>query len=361
MDKSELIAEFKAQLEHFGKFQSFIDKARSYADKFNPAVVEKVIADNSEKIRGVAERLNPLVAEMRAIIAGLEDEREAIVRGVGDARLAVEELDLRRAIGEVDDATFEAETAGLRSEVSSADERIAAVEADLDAFRGTLDHWLASRPAGEDDGGLEEDLLQEEEEEGVDLEADAGADDVAVGGPEEELGGFEDEGRGKGVHTEARNVQDDVSELFEGGEEPAPIEEGALEAEDAGIDFAPDEIADLGSELVAAPKDESAPATALEGRAVLIVGEGTAEEHIYPFSGDAISMGRGRDNTIQVKNDSKVSRYHCRVFREAGQYYVEDNKSANGTLVDGELITKKRLFGGEEVIVGETFFRFRIQ
>ncbi len=41
-------------------------------------------------------------------------------------------------------------------------------------------------------------------------------------------------------------------------------------------------------------------------------------------------------------------------------FYIEDNKSSNGSLVNGELITERRLFGGEEVIIGETFFRFRI-
>ena len=92
----------------------------------------------------------------------------------------------------------------------------------------------------------------------------------------------------------------------------------------------------------------------------MIMGEGTDEEHIYAFAAGIISLGRGRDNTVQVKNDSKVSRYHCKVFQRDASYFIEDNKSANGTLVDGELITEKRLLGGEEVIVGETFFRFRI-
>jgi pSer/pThr/pTyr-binding forkhead associated (FHA) protein len=95
-------------------------------------------------------------------------------------------------------------------------------------------------------------------------------------------------------------------------------------------------------------------------RAVLLYQEGTAEEQIYPFTGEVMSLGRGRDNDVQVKNDSKVSRYHCKLYRRGPNFYIEDNKSANGTLVNGELITERRLFGGEEVIIGETFFRFRI-
>ena len=95
-------------------------------------------------------------------------------------------------------------------------------------------------------------------------------------------------------------------------------------------------------------------------RALLLYQEGTAEEQIYPFTGDVLTVGRGRDNDIQIKNDSKVSRFHCKLFRRAANFYIEDNKSSNGTLVNGELITERRLFGGEEIVIGETFFRFRI-
>ena len=55
-----------------------------------------------------------------------------------------------------------------------------------------------------------------------------------------------------------------------------------------------------------------------------------------------------------------MSRYHCKLFRRGNNFYVEDIKSSNGTLVNGELITDRRLFGGEEIVVGETYFRFRI-
>jgi hypothetical protein len=111
-----------------------------------------------------------------------------------------------------------------------------------------------------------------------------------------------------------------------------------------------------GAEIEIAAGDEGVD----NRRALLLYQEGTPEEQIYPFTGDVLTVGRGRDNDIQIKNDSKVSRYHCKVFRRGANFYIEDNKSSNGTLVNGELVTERRLFGGEEVIIGETFFRFRI-
>jgi hypothetical protein len=115
-----------------------------------------------------------------------------------------------------------------------------------------------------------------------------------------------------------------------------------------------------GEELEFVADDEDDVGADKQRRSVLLYQEGTAEEQIYPFSGEVLSLGRGRDNDVQVKNDSKVSRYHCKLYRRGPNFYIEDNKSANGTLVNGELITERRLFGGEEVIIGETFFRFRI-
>jgi hypothetical protein len=105
---------------------------------------------------------------------------------------------------------------------------------------------------------------------------------------------------------------------------------------------------------------KSAEGDAGARRALLIYQESTAEEQIYPFTNDQLTIGRGRENDIQIKNDSKVSRYHCKLFRRGNNFYVEDIKSSNGTLVNGELITDRRLFGGEEIVIGETYFRFRI-
>ena len=147
---------------------------------------------------------------------------------------------------------------------------------------------------------------------------------------------------------ESVSIQDDVSAVFE---DMADIEVGETD------DVIEVEVGDAETVPVDAVEEE---VPAGERRAVLLYQEGTAEEQIHPFNGDQMQLGRGRDNDVQVKNDSKVSRYHCKLTRKDGNFYIEDNRSANGTLVNGELITERRLFGGEEVIIGETFFRFRI-
>ncbi len=101
------------------------------------------------------------------------------------------------------------------------------------------------------------------------------------------------------------------------------------------------------------------PSPSEPARWVLYYEEGTAEEQAFPILGDILTIGRGRDNDVQIKSDAKVSRFHCRLSFRGDHPWIEDLKSSCGTLVNGALITERRLFGGEEVGVGETFFRFR--
>ena len=146
------------------------------------------------------------------------------------------------------------------------------------------------------------------------------------------------------------------------GDELEVQDGGEVEFDDSGSEdgFAVNDLDLLGDDDSIDIEESAEDSDDKPRRAVLLYQEGTAEEQIYPFTGEVMSLGRGRDNDVQVKNDSKVSRYHCKLYRRGPNFYIEDNKSANGTLVNGELITERRLFGGEEVIIGETFFRFRI-
>jgi len=334
MDKSDLLAEFKTQLELFEKYQTFIDKARTYSDRFNPAVVAKVISDNTERIQEVAAVLDPLVPDVEGVIRGLEGEKSATLGGAETARMQVEELELRLAIGELGDADFAAAADGLKATIAEADQIAAMLDDEIASFRSTLDRWLSSRPAPSE--GVDVALGEPEEEEGVALESEEEEveEDLLAGG---------DETRGDGIHAERSEAADDVSPVFDTGAHPQAEAAPSFEAEEPVLEVPGVETAESGG-----------------GHPVLIQNEGTSDEVVNHFDNDALTIGRGRENNVQVKNDSKVSRYHCKLYRKGGGYYIQDNKSANGTLVDGELITEKRLFGGEEIIIGETPFRFRV-
>ncbi len=393
----DLLNKFGDLLSEYSRHREYIRRAQAQGTKFSSAVIEKVVLDHEVKSSSVADQLLPLVPEIEAHIAGIDEEVATINADKASADEQYQELELRKMIGELEDDEFEVESGDLKAKLQEADGRLSELGEDRDAHSEALNRWIElAAEASQDDG----------------TSAGAGGDEAPADEPEEE----EEEAlpdepvvvdEADGSHATQTSIKEDVSAVFEDGdgEEAAQVEvdDGgvAIEAGDADVDFGfeedeadageeveldlvggggasdagADEIGidlDVAEESAEEEEEEAAEEAAADGesdeggdeddarRALLLYQEGTADEQIYPFTGEVLTIGRGRDNDIQIKNDSKVSRFHCKLFRRGGNFYVEDNKSSNGTLVNGELITERRLFGGEEVIIGETFFRFRI-
>lgn len=343
MDKAELLSTFRSNVEQFERFQSFINKAKRSGGKFAAAVVEKVIQDNEQKCLEIVEQQMPLMTEMEDVVRQLADEKQGIIDGRQDSEFKLQELELRREIGDLSEEEFDKEAAEFKAVVDSTDAKVGEIETEMEHFTDMLEKWR-------------------------DLGAESGIMDATPPAPEPEP-------EPEPVRKEPEPV---IHQEPEPEPTPAPIEPDPLDdlvddpvldlgdspdddnVFDDGVGFELGDLDILGDDDdldLDAGQDEAANESR---RSVLLYQEGTAEEQIYPFNGEVMSLGRGRDNDVQVKNDSKVSRYHCKLYRRGPNFYIEDNKSANGTLVNGELITERRLFGGEEVIIGETFFRFRI-
>lgn len=100
------------------------------------------------------------------------------------------------------------------------------------------------------------------------------------------------------------------------------------------------------------------PALEGHGSARLVRADGTVVAILA--DGSDLSIGRGGQNRLQVRDDGEVSRNHARIFQKNGAWYVEDRGSMNGTRVGGEFITVRRLFGGEEIGIGHGQFRFQL-
>jgi hypothetical protein len=432
MEKSELLQQLNDSLDEYKKLQGFIEKAQAQAGKFSDAVIEKVCLDNQIKSMEVADRVVPVLPEIQAHVAELQEKIDEIESGRSTSGDALEELNLRKAIGEMTDKEYDSESKDLQQDVDGAGSQIDEIREELDAFQAALNRWqdlsgeegeAAPDEAAESDGA---DVGEPPAESGTFVMADDEEGEAVLTGPEIPFGGLPDrdetfsmddedsvvpgEGEGPLLSEEIMKAQaefggaedDDVVVEDDEADEPVADEPevvaGDLEQADEPVVDEPvvDEPEVVAGDLeqedepvvveVEGPEDDDMPSAELEieegekspaemdsadgsgengadedgRRALLLYQEGTAEEQVYPFTGDELTIGRGRDNDIQIKNDSKVSRRHCRLFRKEGAFYMQDNKSSNGSLVNGELITERRLFGGEELIVGETFFRFRI-
>ena len=79
----------------------------------------------------------------------------------------------------------------------------------------------------------------------------------------------------------------------------------------------------------------------------LYVLEGPMKGHVFDLKGNSAFVGRSSRNDIQV-NDIMVSRKHLKIFRTAKSFFVEDLRSTNGTLLNGEMVTP-----GEGYVLGE--------
>lgn len=74
----------------------------------------------------------------------------------------------------------------------------------------------------------------------------------------------------------------------------------------------------------------------------------------YEISSE-LTIGRSGQCTLSVDDDSFVSQYHARLFRQGGDVWVEDLGSTNGTLVNRRPINQPvTLRRGDQVQVGKT-------
>ena len=371
MDNAELLSHFEDRVDEFDKIQGFIEKAESQASKFAAAVVEKVIKTNTEKGEAIVEELIPLMSDMDGVVEGLEGQKADVVAGQQQSKLDLEELELRLLIQELTDKDFDKKSSGLKKELEESNGKIDEFDAELAKFRDQLNRWqeLGQRAGVLESGELDAaDILEvsDEEELSVELESvDSPGGGLSAADESDEFEGvvFDDAADAEidlgdladedviiddrdGIHSEKVSVTEDLSDVLDDESDESD------ESDEAEEDFEL-EVGDESDDEVELEMGEAR-------QAVLIYSEGNDDEQVYPFVDDALRLGRGRDNDIQVKNDSKVSRYHCRVVYKEDKYVIEDNKSANGTLVDGAPITERQLIGGEELTIGETIFHFRL-
>ncbi len=116
----------------------------------------------------------------------------------------------------------------------------------------------------------------------------------------------------------------------------------------------------------------SVKASAGVAHATLVIERGDSPGTEFKLVNDESTIGRwDADNGIfpdvdldAHDSDAKVSRRHARIIRRNGGYFIEDLGSTNGTYVN----RGRRLLPGnpqtlndeDEVIVGKTFLRFKI-
>jgi diguanylate cyclase (GGDEF)-like protein len=101
--------------------------------------------------------------------------------------------------------------------------------------------------------------------------------------------------------------------------------------------------------------DPAAPPARKAGdeRAYIIVLAGQNVGEMYKVSAEQITLGRGGGADVRLV-DEGISRFHCRIVVEDDNVFVEDLTSRNGTFLNGERITRRKLEDGDKIQLGRT-------
>jgi len=74
---------------------------------------------------------------------------------------------------------------------------------------------------------------------------------------------------------------------------------------------------------------------------------------------DLFRIGRDRDGNLVIRGDTKTSRRHASINRKGLKFFIQDDGSSNGTLVNGNKIEGSvELQPGDKVVIGSHTFTF---
>lgn len=115
---------------------------------------------------------------------------------------------------------------------------------------------------------------------------------------------------------------------------------------------------EAGLPMLSVPIVHRGPEMALPAGPALIGLQGIAAGSTFALRAGDLTIGRDGDNEI-VLAENTVSRRHARVLRSGeGQYTVTDLGSANGIYVNGMRVQRAILNGGDEIKIGDNYFRY---
>jgi transcriptional regulator with GAF, ATPase, and Fis domain len=83
---------------------------------------------------------------------------------------------------------------------------------------------------------------------------------------------------------------------------------------------------------------------------------GPLEGGVFPLTSD-LSVGREKSNGIAI-DDRMLSRLHCSIHNEQGEFFIRDLGSSNGTYVNGIPISIHALKEGDQIRAGQSVFVF---
>jgi hypothetical protein len=80
---------------------------------------------------------------------------------------------------------------------------------------------------------------------------------------------------------------------------------------------------------------------------------------VFPLMGDNVAIGRGSECQIHLSEQS-VSRMHARLRFAQGSWFIQDQGSSTGTIINGQPVPAGRLNPGDHIILGGVTLIFKV-
>ena len=85
--------------------------------------------------------------------------------------------------------------------------------------------------------------------------------------------------------------------------------------------------------------------------------QGAGEPLLIALEGDVTHIGRGLAADLRLDEDS-VSRRHAILVHRASGARILDDRSSNGTIVNGRQVTQEDLHNGDVLVLGRVVLRY---
>ena len=93
----------------------------------------------------------------------------------------------------------------------------------------------------------------------------------------------------------------------------------------------------------------------------IVVLEGCNKGQQILLSKAYTTLGRHRDNEIQLNHPSVSSKHAAIYFSESLEWRIEDLGSKNGTLLNGSRVKAFALRSGDKIFIGDTLMQFSVE
>ncbi len=81
------------------------------------------------------------------------------------------------------------------------------------------------------------------------------------------------------------------------------------------------------------------------------------ETELVPLTGDVTHLGRGVSADVRI-DDHLVSRRHAIIVVRATRTRLIDDRSANGVVLNGRVVTEAELHDGDVMVLGRSVLRY---